>query len=169
MLQKLCVFTLSMLSFSLSAQKPMTMNFVNWMHNDPKLIFVSENGDTSKFIINASALRDKKIERKIIEYKRITKDTSYYADLMGVDTSAQYPPRITLYLEGCISDLNSKKFETEYLFNKKVLNDVAIFEVMHNNYNYFDSKKAVEKVWWSATEGLLKYTTIDKITWTRLQ
>lgn len=151
------------------AQKSLKMDFVSWLRNDPKLIFLSDKGDTAYFEVDAHHLKDKDYSRKTIEYIWKCKGAARSADLIEIDTFAIYPPHFTLLLEGCITNLNEKNFNTEYIFQSKTLNDVGVFEVMHHNYAWFKEETGVDKVWWSATEGLLKYTTRDKITWTRLK
>jgi len=146
----------------------LNMNFIDWMKNDPKLIFISNKSDTVKYEIDGHVLLIPK-DHRLSDYHKTAKDTSYYADFLTVDTFPHHAPKFTILFEGCIAEANTKSFNHKFKFLGTELHDLAEFEVKHDNHRFFPHKeKEVKHMWWSISKGLLKYETRDGLIWTRL-
>ena len=158
------------------------LTYVEWAKKGSEFIFISDNGDTVKYIV--SKVEENRDERNNpiegcgtlfyackgmnFEYEKQSKDTSYSYTLMHLSKNSDELAQVMVEFEGMFTMFYDKNFNKTFRIGKNVFSDVDTFQVVHHNYAEFKESNGVCKMWWSKSKGLLKYQTRDCLTWTKL-
>jgi len=156
--------------------------YVDWAKKGSEFVFISRNADTARYTISeVEETRDERnnpiegcgtlfyaCKGKRFEYKKQTVDTTYTYTLMHLSKTSDKTAEVTVEFEGCFAMFYDKEFNKKIRIGDKQYSDVDTFQVVHHNFYSFKESKGICKMWWSKSNGLLKYQTRDSLIWTRI-